>query len=130
MFQKSFKSILQLLGCLVLVSSSCQKEPAPDPAEKGLNQRISVSSAELTKTAGLADIVWLPSDSLSVFDSGLRNNVFNNEGTVEESSASFSGKVGSAMTYAVYPYDETSTVTSGGVITAQQISDIRSGLLE
>lgn len=121
MIRKSFKLILQTLGCLVLVSSSCQKESVPAATGgQRTTQHISVSSADLTKTAGLADIVWLPSDSLSVFDSGLRNNVFNNEGTAEESTASFSGEVGSgtSMNYAVYPYQEDASITAAGVITA------------
>lgn len=122
-----------LLFPLLMVLASCAKAaiPASEAAQKSAAV-ISVRSGDLSRTAGLSQIVWLPSDSLTVFDSGFGNNVFRREGTDEESTASFAGEIGSgsAMTYALYPYDEAASATSAGLITAtvpSEVTFVRSG---
>ena len=106
-------SSLALILC-GLVISSCVDE-MDGSAELDREISIIVSSQE-TKTSGITEIVFDEGDCLSLLDTRGNNSLFEQD---DENSGVFKGKIssGSAPVYAVYPYCESASATSGEIRT-------------
>lgn len=115
------KKLYTLLTCAIATMAivSCSKEienNAETPEAKLFPMTITATSTETkTELVDRVSIKWLSTDKLSVFD-GAGNQEFTSNG--EGKTVTFSGETTGAETYyALYPYNETATLSGTTVAT-------------
>lgn len=115
------KKLYTLLTCTIAAMAivSCSKEienNAETPEAKLFPMTITATSTETkTELVDRVSIKWLSTDKLSVFD-GAGNQEFTSNG--EGKTVTFSGETTGAETYyALYPYNETATLSGTTVAT-------------